>query len=70
MPNIITLLHDPSWRVRYCAANSVNDLAEAFGQEVTRCLPSVPPVLLKYGKLGSTVGLERSDACVLHFWPS
>lgn len=37
VPNVITLLHDPSWRVRYCAANSVNDLAEAFGQEVTRC---------------------------------
>ena len=37
VPNVITLLHDPSWRVRYCAASHVHELAEAFGQEVTRC---------------------------------
>ena len=39
VPNVITLLHDQSWRVRYCAASHVNELAEAFGQEVTRCVP-------------------------------
>jgi hypothetical protein len=36
VPGVTSLLHDQSWRVRYCGANHISELAEAFGQEVTR----------------------------------
>jgi hypothetical protein len=37
LQNIIALMHDRSWRVRYCAATQVEKLAEAYGADVTRC---------------------------------
>lgn len=37
LQNIIALMHDRSWRVRFCAASQVESLAEAYGADVTRC---------------------------------
>lgn len=46
LQNVIALMHDRSWRVRYCAATQVESLADAYGADVTRYSPNIPGLLV------------------------
>lgn len=36
LQHIIALMHDRSWRVRYCAATHAHELSRTYGPDVTR----------------------------------